>query len=224
MKIAIIGGRNEADFLIGMLLKKSNKLLVINDDEKYCSYLASQHQIPIYNGDGSKQYVLEDARVHKYDILIALTDNDSDNLFICQAAKRMFGVKRAVCIVSNPKNVEVFKKLGVNTVISATYLVAQFIEQASTVEKLTNTLSIADNKVLLSEVNVEENYPIVGKKLFQVKFPQGVIISCVIRNLEVLVPNGQTEILVSDKLLIISSPDNQNKALSVVTGGKADEE
>ncbi len=224
MKIAIVGGQNEADFLIGMLLKKSNMLLVINNDEKYCNYLATQHSIPIFNGDGSKQYVLDEARVHNFDILIALTDSDSDNLFICQSAKRMFGVKRAVCVVSNPKNVEVFKKLGVNTVISATYLVAQFIEQASTVEKLINTLSIADNKVLLSELTVEENYPVIGKKLFQIKFPQGVIVSCVIRNLEVLVPNGQTEIMTADKLLIISSPQNQNKALSVITGGKVDEE
>ncbi|MGL4606681.1 MAG: potassium channel family protein [Eubacteriaceae bacterium] len=219
MKIAIVGGHNEADFLIGMLLKKSNKLLVINDDEKYCTYLASQHKIPIYNGDGGKHYVLEDVRVHKFDILIALTDNDSDNLFICQAAKRMFGVKRVVCLVSNPKNVDIFKKLGVNTVISATYLVAQFIEQASTVEKLTNTFTIADHNVLLSEVDVEANSSAIGKKLFQLQFPQGIVVSCLIRDLKALVPNGQTEILEGDKLLIISSPENKNIALSVITGG-----
>lgn len=220
MKIVIVGGRNEADFLIGLFLKKSNKLIVINEDEKYCTYLSGTHGIPVFLGDATKQYVLSDAHIDNYDILIALTDNDADNLNICQTSKRIFRIKRVVCTVSNPKNVEIFKKLGVNTVISATYMLAQFIEQASTVENLTNTLSIADNKVLLSEVPVEYTYPVVGKKVMDIGFPKGVIISCIIRNLEVLIPNGQTTIESNDKLLIISSPQNQEIAISTVTRGE----
>lgn len=221
MKIAIVGGRTKADFLIEMLLKKNNQLIVINNDRRYCEYMAERYGIGVYFGDGSKQFVLDEAGIHGFDILIALTESDADNFNICQTAKRIFAVNKAVCTVANPKNVEVFKKLGINTVISATYMLAQFIEQVSTVEKLSNSLSLADNKIILSEVAVELDNCIVGKKIIEVGFPAGVIISCLIRDLEVIIPNGQTIILANDKLLIVSSPQNQERAINIVTEVKS---
>ncbi|MEM1485764.1 NAD-binding protein [Oscillospiraceae bacterium PP1C4] len=148
MKIVIAGGQNEVDFLIGSLLEKKHKLVVINQDKAYCEYLAETHQITIINGDPCKQYVLDDAGIKGSDILIALTPNDADNLAICQTAKRIYGVKKVVCTVFSPKNVEVFKKLGVNTVISASNMLACYIEQAFTAESLRKTLSIENEQVI----------------------------------------------------------------------------
>lgn len=219
MKIVIAGGKNEADFLIRSLLDKKHSLIVINDDEKYCSYLSQTHRIPIVFGDPCKQYVLSDAGISDYDILIALKSDDADNLAICQSAKRIFGIKKAVCTVSNPKNVDVFKKLGVNTVISSAYMVANFIESASTIESLIKTLSIDDEKVILSEFLVGQSYPIVNKKIIDISFPKGIIISCIIRGNDVIVPNGQTIILLNDKLIIISSLQNQEIAVKIIAGG-----
>ena len=48
------------------------------------------------------------------DIVIALREKDADNLEICQMAKRLFAVKKTVCTVRNPKNVEIFELLGVD--------------------------------------------------------------------------------------------------------------
>ncbi|MFA5658363.1 MAG: NAD-binding protein [Oscillospiraceae bacterium] len=165
MKIGIGGGRNKADFLIGMLLDKKHKLVVICDDEKYCEYLADTHDIPIVIGDPCKQYVLDEAHIKNFDVLIALKPDDADNLAICQMAKRIYNIKKNVCIVSNPKNVDVFKKLGVNTVISATYMIANRIEQASTIESLIKTLSLDDEKAVISEILIEKHYPVTDKKM-----------------------------------------------------------
>lgn len=141
MKIAIVGGKDRADFVVGTLLESKHHLVVINDDEEYCEHLAQTHKIPIFHGDASKIYTLEDAEIHNFDIIIALRIQDSDNLAICQAGKRLLGVKRAVAIVSNPKNVEVFKKLGVNTAISATYILSNIIAQTSTIECLSDEMA-----------------------------------------------------------------------------------
>ena len=220
MKIVVAGGRQKADFLIGSLLNKNHKLIVINDDLNYCEYLAQNHQMPIVFGEPCKQYVLDEAKINGYDVIIALKPDDADNLEICQSAKRLYGIKKAVCIVSNPKNVDVFKKLGVNTVISATYTIANIIEQASTIENLIKTLSIEDEKVILSEVLVNEDYPVKNKKIMDIKFPSNVIVSCIVRNHDMIVPNGQTVILQNDKLLVISTPENQPSAIKAISGGK----
>ena len=218
MKIVIVGGRDEADFLIGFLLGKDHRLIVINKDSSYCEYLSATHQIPVVCGDPCKRYTLEDARIYDYDVLISLTSSDADNLAICQTAKGVFRVKKVVCTVSNPKNVEVFKQLGINTALSATYMVAQMLEQATTIENLIRTLYLADEKILLNEVQVDEAYPCVNQNLKDIPFPKNTIVGCILRGTDIIVPGGQTAILAGDKLLILSSPDNQKTILSVVTG------
>lgn len=130
MKIVIVGGSSEVDYLIASFLNKNHHLVVINEDRKYCDYLSSEHNIPVTCGDPCRQFVLEEAQIYGYDMLIALKNDDADNFAICQYAKKLYNIKKSICTVSNPKNVDVFKKLGIDTVISATYIVANMIEQA----------------------------------------------------------------------------------------------
>ena len=56
--------------------------------------------------------VLEDAGAVYANLVIALTQYDPDNLVICQIAKAMYGVKRTVAVVNDPKNISIFKKIG----------------------------------------------------------------------------------------------------------------
>lgn len=217
MRIVVAGGRTQADFLIGTLAKKRHKLIVINDDPQYADYLAQTHRIPVTCGDPSKYFVLQEAGIQNYDVVIALTYKDADNLAICQYAKRCFGVKKVICTVANPKNAELFKELGVNTVISSTHMVAQYIAQATTVENLIKTMSIEDDKVIISELLVEPNYSCVGKTLMNITLPPNTIIGCIIRkSSDMIVPNGNTEIKSGDKLLVIASPDTQEKVVAAI--------
>lgn len=218
MRIVVAGGRTQADFLIGTLVKKKHKLIVINDDQQYCDYLATTHRIPVIFGDPSKYFVLDEAGIQDFDVLVALTHRDADNLAICQYAKRCFGVKKVICSVANPKNAELFKELGVNTVISSTHMVAQYIAQATNIENFIKTMSIEDEKVIITEAVVESSYNCVNKKLMDITLPANTIIGCIIRkSADMIVPTGNTEIRTGDKLLILSSPENQKKAMAAIT-------
>ena len=217
MKIVIAGGHNEADFLIRMFKKQRHtSLVVINAENSYCRRLSSTHNIPVYAGDPSKTYVLSDAGAEGADVAIALTRRDSDNFVICQLAKKMFGVKKTVCIVHDPKNVEVFKSMGVDTVISSTYLVAQTIERASSIENLIKTLSVEDEKIVLTELKMAEDYALVGKALMDFKSPVKMNVSCIMRKEEVIIPDGRTVIEGGDTLVIISTPKDQAELVSAI--------
>lgn len=218
MKIVLCGGKSKAEFLIDSLKKKNHQLIIINDDLEYCDYLSEKFQLPIVVGDPCKQYILEDAQVMEAELLIALKPFDADNLAICQMAQRIFKIKKVVAIVSDPKNVEVFKRLGVNTAISATYMVSKIIEQASTVESLVNTLSIEHDLVVLSELMIDPTSRVINKKIMDIRFPENVIISAIIRRGDLVVPNGKTELLNDDRLIILSSPKVQNEVIKIITG------
>jgi len=220
MKIAVAGGRNKADFLIGALLERKHQLSVINDEETYCSYLAEKHGIPVVFGDPCKEYVLKDAHILSYDVMIALRPNDADNLTICQTAKRVFGIKRAVCIVSDPKNVPIFQLLGVDHVISATYMIANMIEQSSTVESLTKLMLLEDGNIALNELRISEADKAAGRKIAEIEFPANSIIACVIRNGSMFVPNGQSVLMPQDKLIMLTDRASQGKAVQAVCGNR----
>ena len=220
MKIVFAGGRNEADFLIGMMLSGKHKLIVINEDRSYCEHLSSVHDIPVILGDPCKEYILQDAGIKNCDVMIALGEKDADNLAICQMAKRLFAVKKTVCTVNNPKNVELCETLGVDRVISATYMLAHFIEQASMVENIVNVLPLNTQKVLMNEIKVDSSYPVVDKKIMEIDFPHHVIISCIIRGEQVVVPNGQTKIMAGDRLLVLATPENQENVVKLIIGSR----
>ncbi|NBK97705.1 MAG: TrkA family potassium uptake protein [Erysipelotrichia bacterium] len=213
MKIVISSGKETADFLIGSLLAKKHTLIVINEDQNFCTHISEKYDIPIFYGDPTKIYVMEDAEVNDADIFIALKDKDADNLIMCQLAKKMFHIRKAVSIVSNPKNVAIFKKLGVNTAISATFTISKMIEQSSTIENLISTLSLEANKIVISEVLVENKSRIVNQSLKDISFPDNTTICCIIRGEKMIIPQGNTTIYAHDKLLILSAFDHQEEII-----------
>lgn len=218
MKIVLANGKNKVDFLIDLLELEKHQLIIINNDKNYCNYLAQKYNRNIIYGNPIKEYVLEEAEITGYDMIIALSNNDADNLVVCQLAKKFFKIKKAVCVVTNPKNVELFKRLGMDTVVSATYMLATFIERASNIDNIVKTLPLENEKIIMNELIINAAYPIVGKKIQELVFPKNTNISCIIRDLNIIIPNGSTKIMIGDKLFVLSTPDNQQELLKTIMG------
>ncbi len=222
MKILIADGHSEADFLIGSLLEKKHKVVVINSDRAYSKYLAEAHEMAVINGDASKQYILDEAKITGFDLVVALSERDANNLVICQTAKRIYNIQKAVAIVSNPKSVEIFRALGVNTAISSAYLIATSIEQASNVERLSNSLSLAHGSVVVSEIMIDRSSPVCDKRLMDLGFAEELNISCIVRGSETIIPRGNTMIENGDLLIIVTNVEKQLRVLALLTGKKQD--
>lgn len=217
IRIILAGGNQE--YLIESFIASGYQLTVINESRRECEYLAQKYHTPKFvYGNPSEIYTLTDAGINNADILVALCSKDEDNLMICQAAKRLFDVRRVVAVVANPKNIDIFKKLGTKTVISAAHTVANIIEQASIVGDLVNTLSVQDEAVIITKVTIKEESPVINKKIQDIKIPKQVIISCVIRETGIVIPNGQTHLMNNDRLLIMSEPSLQGKIIEMFTG------
>lgn len=213
MKIVIANGSTEVDYLIKLFLKKHHEIIVINENHDFCEYLSLANEIGIIYGDPSKKFVLEDAEIEGSDVLIALSNNDAENLVICQLAKSVFNVNRCIAVVTNPKNVQLFKQLGINNAISSTHLIAHTIERLSIVENLVNSLSLEDEKIVITEIKISEDAEISGKMLKEISPSFNFNISCIFRDPEVIIPNGNSIIKEGDKLLVISSPTDQDSII-----------
>lgn len=213
MRVAVAGGKNKADYLIRSLLENRHTVVAIHDDPEYCRYLARCHKIPVVCGDPCKRYVLDDAEIDDFDILIALRPQDADNLVICQNARLLYHIRKTVSIVSDPKHVEIFQRLGVSRAISATHLVASYIEQASTIENLIDTLSLEQGRISLTEVMIARNSYFAGRTICDISLPEGMVISSILRGVDICSPHDDTTIEPNDKLLILSQGAARDQVL-----------
>jgi trk system potassium uptake protein TrkA len=214
MRIIIAGGRVEADFVINALIKSHHTLTIINPDLSYAEYLSTKYDVAVFAGDPTKIYVLEDAEIHKSDIFLALSEDDTDNYTMCQAAKNLFKVERVIATVRNPNNVFVFKELGIDRVINATNLLVMNIENDTNVNQITRQLSLNDDQVVVLEVKVDTQPLILNKKILDIEFPSNINISLIIRDGKHIVPRGSNTILENDKLIVITTFDEKAKVLS----------
>ncbi|MCI1665202.1 MAG: NAD-binding protein [Atopobiaceae bacterium] len=140
MRIVIAGSNDEAFYLVDSLLRSGHDVSVVCDDHLRAMRFDEAYGVEVIEGDPSDASVLADVSFNGVDVVISLCEDDADNLVVCQTAKEVFGVSRTVCTVRNPRNVEVFKRLGVSIAISGTHLLARVIGRASTMDDVSKIL------------------------------------------------------------------------------------
>ena len=216
MKIVICQGGHEADYIIRMFNKRENQLIIINSSKVVAQSITKKYHIPVIVGESFRQDILKIANIKGADILIALNEEDCDDFVTCKLAKEVFGVKKCICTVNNPKNVELYKDLGIDSVISSTYLLGNSVKAESSIESLIKTMSLEDDKIVMTEILIDSSYSIANKKIMEINFPRYANISCIYRKPTVIIPNGQTMILPKDKLIIVSTADDQKKVIDFI--------
>ena len=155
MIVVIANGNLEAAYVIDSFKEdKHNKIIVINSDKEVAEYLMKRQHVSVYVGNPWRIYALEEAGVYDADLFISLSDNDTDNYVSCILAKKVFNVRKCICVVKNPDNVEIYKKLGIDSVISSTYLLTQNIKTESLEGNLIRSMNLDSNKIVMVEATL----------------------------------------------------------------------
>ena len=217
-RVFLIGGFNRTMFLANSLIKKGYDVTAVNDDSDKCHKLAEIEKLTVYHGDGSKPFVLEDANAYNADIAIALTDRDDDNLVICELCDKKFHVKRTVAVISDPKKIDFFYRMGIDSVVCAVSTIASVIEQQAFLDVMATLVPIGEGRIKIAQVPISGSAPAVNKKLWEINLPKQVIDGCVLRGEKSMIPRGDTRILAGDVLVLISSDEHETAAVQELTG------
>ncbi|MCL1848412.1 MAG: NAD-binding protein [Clostridiales bacterium] len=217
-RVLLIGGFNRTKFLATSLIKKGYQVTAINNDIDDCKSLAEIDKLTVFNGDGSKPFILEDANAYDADVALALTEHDEDNLVICELCKKKFNVKKTVAIVSDPQKTEFFYRMGIDSVVCAISAIAGIIEQQAFLDEMTTLVPVGDGRIRIAQVPIPQSAPAVGKKVWELSLPKEVIIGCILRGEKSMIPRGDTRILSGDVLLLISADEDETAAIRELTG------
>ena len=124
----LIGGDQKAQALSASLTAAGYKVTIINKDHATCRVLNELCDATVIHGDGSRPYVLDDAHAHDAELAIALTRSDEDNLVILELCKKMFRVRRTIALVNDPRLIDFFREMGVDSIVSPVLTITRLIE------------------------------------------------------------------------------------------------
>lgn len=218
MKIILIGGSKLAYFLAKQFASKNYYTTIINADLEEAKTLSRNLKATVIHGQGSDPKTLKEAGALQADAVLSLTTQDEDNLIACQIAQKEYGVPRTIALVNDPENQHIFEKLGITVAFSATQIIASLIEQQTASSDIQNLLPIAEGKVSVTEIALEQDNPVVNKTIDELQLPNGTLIACILRQGEVIVPSGENSLQALDRLIVIGQPESYGQLMRLLSG------
>lgn len=212
MKIVIYGA-NELACLIATRLFEEHDIIIIDDSDEENGDSFEKLDLEYIKGSGSNINVLESVGIKDADIFIACTENDEANIVACLTVTNMAKLK-TVCFVSKKDNVDSLSlvrgskyqnELMIDYVLWPEELMTQEIFRIITVPNAIDVENFANGKARLFEYRVVETTKFINKKIKDCSFPEETLIVGITRDDTLFIPNGDTEILLNDKVIFMGS-------------------
>ena len=221
MFVIIVGGGNIGSHLAKMLLEGGHTVKVI--DERPIVLEKLPGELPadvIISGDGSSPLTLENAGVHKANVLAAVTGSDETNLVVTSLARFEFNVPRVIARVNNPKNAWLFnQEMGVDVALNQADILARLVAEEMSLGDMMTLLKLRKGEFSLIEEKVHPLSPSANKNLREIDLPAESVVVAIIRKNQLLIPHGDTVLLPADEVLALVHA-SQLKQLAALLGPK----
>ena len=226
MHVLIIGGGKQGGNIADRLLAQDEYRMIfrsaqyqitfVEEDEKRCEELETLYNAPVFQGDGTRQDILEQVGPRQVDVAIAASDNDERNSIAALQAKRL-GVGRVIAIVRDPNYMALLQDSGVET-ISQAYATAAMVENYLDRPSLAELFEIESGIASLLELVVPEDSGVVGLSIREIRIPDNCVVAAVIREDEFVVPRGGTVLRGGDRVVLVGPGEAVRAAHELFTG------
>lgn len=218
MYIVIVGAGKVGYFLSKRLSLNKHTVSIVDKDRQLCEQAAKELEALVINGDGCDPNILEQAGVSRADVVAAVTGDDEDNLIICQLAKEIFKVKRAVGRVNNPDNEHTFAELGVDVPVDSTKIISKIIEEEVSFSDFVNLMSFKRGKLAIVRLDLPGDSPVINKQVQDIRLPADSVLVSIVRGEEVIVPKGHTVLQPGDDIIALTLVGNEPQLLNLLVG------
>lgn len=205
MRSIIVGGGKVGYYLFKTLHERGHSVVLIERNRDTCLRIAEDIDADVMFGDGTDLDVLRDAGIEHTDIIAAVTGTDEENLVICKIAKLNFNINNAIARVNNPKNMDMFKTLGIDTTVCSTAVIASLIESEVSQEDVRIISTFERGAMVLAEVVINEKMVWNNVKIVDMTLPEDCVFVSILRGSDIIYPKGDTLIQKGDKVLFVTS-------------------
>ena len=219
MRVVITGAGSVGRSIARELLHNGHQVLLIDKDAD--DVQASRVPDAAWLlADACEIAVLEEAKVHECDVVVAATGDDKANLVVSLLSKTEFGVPRTVARVNNPKNEWMFdESWGVDVAVSTPRLMTALVEEAVSVGDLVRIFQFQQTKATMVELTMPGAGPYIGKRIADIDWPDDTVLVGIIRDDRPIAPSRDDAVEAHDELLFITTPESEDVLEQMLSPG-----
>lgn len=217
MNVIIVGAGKVGSYLTSKLSDEGHNILVIEKNKDVLERLLASNDVMGILGDGRDLAVLDEANVDECDAFIAMTFNDDVNLISSMIAKKK-GAKSTIVRLRDPRYIKydefMRKTMGVDRLVNPEYYAAKEIQRTLKYTYAVNVENFLDSKVILIELEVDENSKLANKSLMDLN-AEGLLGNTIIvigeKDDQVVIPNGNHILEVGEKIYVAGPREDIDK-------------
>ena len=198
-------------YLVPLLLKRCITVRLIERDRKKAEKLALEFpKANIVTGDGTDQNLLNEQRLAHYDVSVALTDVDEENLLFSLYAHRQ-GVRKTISRVTRSNLIPLLDAECLDTIITPQHLLASSIIRYVRSLEITADSEIEDYQRLENGVaeavtfRVKREARLANQALRTVHLKENIIIALIKRDHRLIVPAGDDMVQAGDSVIVLGA-------------------
>ena len=190
-KILIIGGGN-----IGFNLAKNieqsfdeARIKIIEKDKSRAEFIANElNNTLVINGDGLDEDILTEVNLEEVETVIALTNDDEDNLMVCVLVEKFSKNKRTMALINKPNYSLLQTSLKIDDMIDPRMTTVSSILKHVHKGTIETAYTILNGEYEVIEAEIIETSELINKELKNSNLPDGIRIGAVLRKDEIIVP------------------------------------
>lgn len=212
--VMIVGGGRIGFYLADALSKRRYNVKLIEEDRAAAEELAEfLPRVTVICGNGTQHDLLLEEGIEAMDVFVALTDIDEENMIVSMFANKM-KVKKSITQIKSDDLFGMLSELGIQNNVSPKNIVAARI--TSYVRALANSrgsnvltlYQLVNNQVEALEFSAKRLDSIYEQPLKDLQIKENCLIACIIRNTEVIIPDGNSRINVGDNVIVVTTHKN----------------
>lgn len=212
--VMIVGGGTIGYYLADALSQKKYKVKLIEEKPAKAEDLAANlPKVIVSCGNGTQHDLLIEEGIEAMDAFVALTDVDEENIIVSMFANKK-NVRKSITQIKHDDLFGMLDELGIDNTISPKQVVASRI--ISYARALSNSIGsnvqtlyqLVNNRVEALEFVVRKPERIYGKPLKDLSIKKNCLIACIIRDNEVMIPNGNSVIQLGDNVVVVTTQRN----------------
>jgi len=210
-KILIIGGGN-----IGFNLAKNieqsfedSRVKIIEKDKSRAEFIAAElNNTIVINGDGLDETVLNEANIDEVETVIALTNDDEDNLMISVLVEKNSKDKRTMALINKPNYSLLQSSLKIDDLIDPRMNTVSSILKHVHKGTIETAYSILNGEYEVIEADIIETSELINKELKKSNLPEQIRIGAVLRKDKIIIPRSNFVFQKKDVVVLLAKRDS----------------
>ena len=209
-KILIIGGGN-IGFNLAKNLENSfeaARVKIIEKSKDRAELIANElNDTIVINGNGLDEDVLSEANLDEVETVLALTNDDEDNLMVSVLVEKFSKDKRTMALINKPNYSLLQSSLKIDDLIDPRMNTVSSILKHVHKGTIENAYTILNGEYEVIEAEILESSDLINKELKNAELPDDIRIGSIMRENEFIKPSSNYVFQKNDIIVLLSKRD-----------------